>query len=202
MGDADGINNVRKDVAELKSDNGKMLRALALLQTSVDSLAQTLTQPSLELPIRTEEYLHEVEEKLQSRSDRQLIISQLRQVLPGSGNKWLEKVIHPDLLMEYTVNNMSQKENSKSLLDLGIVELCQVHAKKTNKSDLVYALARVKDRVKQGIRRKQKKTARQSDTNHEISDLEVPHADLNDQENIDSHEEINTARSQQWGLPK
>ncbi|GAB0088577.1 hypothetical protein DMENIID0001_030340 [Sergentomyia squamirostris] len=134
-----------QDLAEVKGDLSKVLRGIAILQTSVDCMAQSLLNPPLDLPVRSEDELDAAEEIIKTATDKRSIRGQLRKVVSEAGDNWLEKLLDPCLLLQYNVN---YTKDSKCLMGLEIIALGRSFAKKNSKPDIVSALKRIKDRMK------------------------------------------------------
>ncbi|GAB0092092.1 hypothetical protein DMENIID0001_070540 [Sergentomyia squamirostris] len=109
-------------------------------------MAQSLLNPSLDLPVRSEDELDAAEEIIKTAADKRSIRGQLRKVVSEAGDNWLEKLLDPCLLLQYNVN---YTKDSKGLMDLlEIIALGRSFAKKNSKPDIVSALKRIKDRMK------------------------------------------------------
>ncbi|GAB0086770.1 hypothetical protein DMENIID0001_009470 [Sergentomyia squamirostris] len=149
----DGADNRERERAEFREMHQMTMRALATLQASVDCVSQNINNRSLKLPIRTEEELEEVEERLQNPREHQIISNQLQNVV-RQDVKWLEKVLDQHLLLKFNIN---RTEGTNCIMDLEIIAICREHAIRKEKGDVVKQLRNIKDRVKKSLKPREKR---------------------------------------------
>ncbi|GAB0088963.1 LON peptidase N-terminal domain and RING finger protein 2 [Sergentomyia squamirostris] len=196
-----------QDLAEVKGDLSKVLRGIAILQTSVDCMAQSLLNPPLDLPVRSEDELDAAEEIIKTATDKRSIRGQLRKVVSEAGDNWLEKLLDPCLLLQYNVN---YTKDSKCLMGLEIIALGRSFAKKNSKPDIVSALKRIKDRMKKRNKsQKKRRTAAVQDHSNRgnVSDVnpvspEIIIENLDENQSPLGNADPGHLLSQEWGRPK